>query len=56
MNVASGETHANAPESAGDLIWGAIVETALNGGARYWFLVAAILAATMCMWPPHIYI
>jgi hypothetical protein len=29
---------------------------ALSWEACLWFLVAAILAATMGMWPPHLYL
>ena len=36
--------------------WSSIAGTTLTAAFPLWLLVAAILAATMGTWPPHIYI
>ena len=46
----------SAPGSSGASRWRSFADTALSAVAPLWLLAAAILAATMGTWPPHIYL
>jgi hypothetical protein len=46
----------NATVSAGGPPWLWSAHTALHAAVPLWLLLAAILAATMGSWPPHVYI
>jgi hypothetical protein len=56
MKLSSRGIRMNTILSAGSPKWRWIAGTAVHTAAPLWLLLAAILAATMGTWPPHIYI
>ena len=55
MKLAFRRTRTRTSLSAGGWRWPWLADTALHA-VPLWLLLAAILAATMGTWPPHIYI